>query len=134
MTHRIDFDVVVDVFPRLGVKAGLGQANIVGAVDSSGPANVLKRPRLQLGDAWNNDATQQNHFAAGNRRSVIGRSIGREAHKVGKAVSPAVWPRFRVGVANGVRGINNIERVDEIVLRLTWLNWLTEIGMQHDIE
>ena len=134
MTPRIDLDVVIDVFPCLGVKAGLGLANIAGTVDGSGSANVLKRPRLQPGDAWNSDAAEQNDFAAGNRRGVIGRRIGREAHKIGKAVSAAVRSRIRVGVAYGIGGINDIERIDIIMLWLTWLNWLTEIGMQRDVE
>src|SRR6478609_2750689 len=128
MTPRIDLDVVIDVFAGLGVKAGLGKADIAGAVDGSGSANVLKRPRLQPGDAWNSDAAEQNEFAAGNRRGVIGRRIGREAHKIGKAVSRAIRPRIRVGVAYGTRGIDDIERIDIIMLWLTWRNWLTEIG------
>ena len=51
MTPRIDLEVVIDVFSCLGVEAGLGLAYIAGAVDPSGSADVLKRPRLQPGDA-----------------------------------------------------------------------------------
>ena len=125
MTARIDLDVVVDVLPCLGVKAGLGLADIAGAVDGSGSAYVLQRLP---------GAAEQNDFAAGNRRGVVRRRIGRVAHKIGKAVSAAVRPRIRVGVACGAGGIYDIERVDIVMLRLTWLNWRAEIGMQRDVE
>ena len=134
MTERIDLDVVVDVFTCLGVEAGLRQAQVAGAVDCSGPADVGERPRLQAGNAWNRDAAEQNGFAAGNRRRVIGGHIGGEAHQIGESVSAAVRARIRVGVAHRVGGINDIERVDIVVFRLAWLNWLTEVRMQHDVQ
>ena len=106
MTPRIDLDVVIDVFPCLGVKAGLGLAKIAGTVDGSGSADVLKGL---------SGAAKQNDFAAGNRRGVVGRRIGREAYNIGEAVSAAVRSRIP-GLAYGVGGINDIERIDIIML------------------
>ena len=66
-------------------------------------------------------AAKQNDFAAGNRRGVVGRRIGREAYNIGEAVSAAVRSRIP-GLAYGVGGINDIERID-IIMPWPDRNW-----------
>ena len=113
MTPRIDLDVVLEVLPCLGVKAGLGLVKIAGTVDGSASTDVLEGL---------SGAAKQNHFAAGNRRGEVGRRIGREAYNIGEAVSAAVRSRIP-GLAYGVGGINDIERIDIIDYALADRNW-----------
>ena len=118
MTPRIDLDVVIDVFPVWALKPDSGWLILLVLSTAPAPLMSCKRPRLLPDVAWNSDAAEQNDFAAGNRRRVIGRRIGREAHKIGKAVSAAVRSRILL-FAGGIGGINDIERIEIIVLWLT---------------